>query len=76
MNYLKFTSDGNLLLTFYGKDYTISTLEEWDAASAEIAAHELYPIDHTLMCSSSIDFPDEYTNDEVLIAICDAVRGG
>ena len=75
MNYLKFNSDGTLQLTFYEKEYTISNLDEWYAARDEIVENPLFKVDCSLMCSSSIDFPEEYTDDPDLIAICDAVRG-
>lgn len=29
-----------------------------------------------LMCSSSLDFPEEYTEDQSVIDLCDIIRGG
>jgi hypothetical protein len=75
MNYLKFNSAGVLELTMFEKEYVISNLEEWYAARDEIVANPLFKVDCSLMCSSSIDFPEDCTDDEDLIAICDAVRG-
>ena len=76
MNYMKFNSDGNISLTMFGKEYIIANLDEWYSARDEIVAHEHFPEHADLLCSSSIDFPEEYTDDEDLIAICDAVRNG
>jgi hypothetical protein len=59
----------------FGKEYIISNLDEWHAARDEIVAHELFPEHGELICSSSIDWPRDETDDEDLIAICNAVRG-
>ncbi len=75
MDYLRFTTDGTLLFTYNDKDYTITSLEDWHAAVADIKANPDYT-PTSFMCSSSIDFPEEYTDNEDLLAICDAVRNG
>lgn len=75
MNYLKFNGHAHLQLTMFDKEYIISNLDEWYAARDEIVENPLFPEHSQLMCSSSIDFPEEYTEDEDLIAICNAVRG-
>lgn len=75
MNYLKFTDDGKLSLTYWEKEYIIGDMDEWRAARDEIVAHKMFEHDSTLICSSDIDFPEDCTDDEDLIAICDAVRG-
>jgi hypothetical protein len=42
------------------------------------AVYSLADIDEygdDLMCSSSVDFPEEYTSDPTIIALCRAIRG-
>lgn len=76
MNYLRFKGVDNVLtLTFFDKDYIISTIDDWDTAVEEIRTNPLYEIDQSLYCSSDIDFPEECTDDEDLIRLCYAVRG-
>ena len=75
MNYLRFKSDGKLVLTFFEKDYVINSIDDWDAAVEDIHQNPMYDIDPHLICSSSIDFPEDETDDEDLIKLCYAVRG-
>ncbi len=76
MDYLRFTTDGNLLFTYNDKDYTITTLEEWNATVLDIIMSNPDFERQSFICSSSIDFPEEYTDNPDLIAICDRVRNG
>lgn len=76
MNYLRFTGeDDTLLFTYDDKDYVIASLDDWEAAVADIQSHPDYE-PTSFMCSSSIDFPEEYTDNKDLLAICNAVRNG
>lgn len=76
MNYLRFQGkDDQLLFTYNEKDYVITGLDDWVAAVTDIQAQPDYE-PASFMCSSSIDFPEEYTDNEELLAICDAVRNG
>jgi len=74
MDYLCFTSDNSLLFTYDNKDYIISSIDDWKAAVADIKSKPTYVKGATnFMCSSSIDFPKEYTDDEDLINLCIAI---
>lgn len=76
MNYLRFQGkDDQLLFTYNETDYVITGFDDWDAAVADIQSQPNYTPE-SFMCSSSIDFPEEYTDNEELLAICDAVRNG
>ena len=75
MNYMKFNNDGHIHLTMFEKEYVISSMDEWEDACADITKNPLFPEHSSLMCSSSIDFPRDETDDEDIIAICNAVRG-
>lgn len=76
MNYLRFTGkDDQLLFTYNDKDYVITSISDWKAAVEDIQSQPNYT-PQSFMCSSSVDFPEEYTDNEELIAICDAVRNG
>lgn len=76
MNYLRFAGADNVLtLTFFGKDYVINSLDDWEEAVNEIKDDPRYQYDNDLMCSSDIDFPEECTDNAELIDLCYAVRG-
>jgi len=75
MDYLRFTGEDTLLFTYNEKDYVITSIDDWEAAVADIKSHPNYTEGSTsFMCSSSIDFPDEYTNNQELIDLCFAIR--
>ncbi len=46
-----------------------------DFFTAEMERFGLEEDDMIIMCSSSMDFPDEYTDNADIIALCDAIRG-
>lgn len=70
--YLNIDSAGRLMLSFPdGGKVQINSLEQLSGYAANIDATGL-----PLMCSSSLDFPDELTDDPHVIAMCDAIRGG
>ena len=74
MNYLRFEGKNNtLLFTYNEKDYTITSLDDWDAAVKDIVLNPDYT-PQSFICSSSIDFPEEYTDNQDLITICESVR--
>lgn len=74
MNYLRFEGkDSQLLFTYGGKDYIITSVKDWQDMVETI--HSIP--DHTpqsFQCSSSIDFPEEYTDDKELIELCYDIR--
>jgi len=73
MNYLKFTGAGVLLLTADdGTDYEIGSGADWLAATEDITKNPNYS--PTLISSSSVDFPEEYTDNKELINLCYAIR--
>lgn len=75
MDYLRFTSDDTLLFTYNDKDYTITSLDDWEAVVADIKTDPNYTEGSTsFMCSSSIDFPEESTDNQELIDLCYAIR--
>lgn len=74
MDYLTFT-DGVLKFTYNEKDYTITSIDDWEAAVADIKTDPNYTEGSTsFMCSSSIDFPEESTDNQELIDLCYAIR--
>jgi hypothetical protein len=74
MNYLRFqVKDDKLLFTYNGKDYVINSKKDWADAVEDIRSdpdHEL----QSFQCSSSVDFPEEYTDNQDLIELCYAIR--
>jgi len=74
MNYLRFTGeDDQLLFTYGGKDYVIKSRKDW----LEVVEYIHSIPEHTpqsFQCSSSIDFPEEYTDDKELIELCYDIR--
>ena len=75
MNYLRFNSQGVLLFTFFEKEYIITGFDDWDTAVVDIKQNPEYHPDHmSFQCSSSIDFPEESTDDQELIDLCYAIR--
>jgi len=73
MDYLRFTSHNVLLFTYNDKDYTINSIKDWEEAVKDIQAHPDY-VKSSFMCSSSIDFPEESTDNQELIDLCYAIR--
>ena len=54
----------------------VATVDEFNAALDRLAkAHGTRRESLSLLCSSSMDFPKEYTKDEAIICICHALRG-
>jgi hypothetical protein len=59
--------DGKLVVKEHGTVVArITSIEEFNAACAAN--------DGRMMCSSSVDFPHEYTTDPALIALCAEIR--
>lgn len=74
MNYLRFTVvDNALLFTYDSKDYTIHNIAEWETAVEDILLRTNNQ-PQSFQCSSSIDFPEEYTDDQELIELCYRIR--
>ena len=65
--------DGRLMLTENGPNGEVleelRTVEDVNAAMDAMAARG-----DTLMCSSSVDFPDESTDDQNVIELCRMIR--
>jgi hypothetical protein len=74
MNYLRFNSQGELLFTYREKDYTINTIHDWEVAMLDILGDDPDQELESFQCSSSIDFPEEYTDDQELIELCYRIR--
>ncbi len=72
MNYLRFSA-GELLFTYNDKEYTINNSADWTEAIEDIVSMSDGQPDG-FMCSSSIDFPEDETDNQELIDICYAVR--
>ena len=74
MNYLRFEGKASqLLFTYNEKDYVITSKQDWAAAVEDIRSNPDH-VDQSFQCSSSIDFPEEYTTDKDLIELCYAIR--
>ena len=54
------------------KTFKINTLEQWDEFLDYMEKNEL---PKKLVCSSSLDFPEEYTKNPTVIRLCDLIRG-
>jgi len=75
MDYLRFQSDETLLFTYNDKEYIIASISDWEAAVADLKTHPNYTEGNTsFMCSSSIDFPEDETDNQELIDLCYAIR--
>jgi hypothetical protein len=74
MNYLRFNSQGELLFTYREKDYTINTIHDWEVAMLDILGDDPDQELESFQCSSSIDWPEDETDDEDLIKLCYAIR--
>lgn len=74
MNYLRFTGENDtLLFTYNDKDYVITSKADWAAAVDDIRSTPNHT-PQSFQCSSSIDFPEDSTDDKELIELCYAIR--
>jgi hypothetical protein len=76
--YLNIGITGKLTATdqHTGRVTVINTVDEYNVYFQTQAAYTGIAIeDLRIMASSSLDFPDEYTSDAKVIALCDAIRG-
>ena len=79
--YLNCTEDGvSISIKFGPGDYKEAAIVTNVNAYVEffekdMARFDLKEEDLMILCGSSMDFPDEYTDREDVIALCDAIRG-
>lgn len=69
----------DLTLRLGGKEvnrWPVNSLEELNTTLEKVMAEAgLNANDAVVMCSSSLDWPEDYTADPVVIALCDKIRG-
>lgn len=74
MNYLRFVGKANQLQFRYNdKEYIITSFEDWNAAIKDIKSAPNYT-PQSFQCSSSIDWPEDETDNKELIELCYAIR--
>lgn len=70
--FMTVNDDGKLILSMRRQDDTsdvdvvITSMEQLRNLAGE----------NQIMCSSTVDFPEEYTEDPKVIAMCNLIRGG
>jgi hypothetical protein len=68
--------DGNVVVKMKGKTLeTFKTLDDYKAFFTKVCEeNDLRPEDLVVMSSSSLDFPEEETEDPAVIELCNQIR--
>jgi hypothetical protein len=76
--FLKVTEDGTAVSASRNSDVIkVRSVTELEKFVSDIALREQIPFENlSYACSSNIDFPEDDTNDPVIISLCENIRNG
>jgi hypothetical protein len=74
--FLTVEKDGLWVRNHTGHRWKLKTVEQYNEFFARKARQYNLDIeDFTILCSSSLDFPEDYTRNKDTIALCNLIRG-